>query len=98
MLEINFFYIIYLAIYCHGNFINVYFKVARHSFYYVDFARKFLAWKCEMYHESTCCISILFYTNKHDKIKKNSVVLENISFFFLCLKAFSEKNSAFKVL
>ena len=32
-----------------------------------------------MYHESTRCISILFYTNKHDKIKKNCVILENIS-------------------
>ena len=31
-----------------------------------------------MYHESTRCISILFYTNKHDKIKENCVVLENI--------------------
>ena len=32
-----------------------------------------------MYHESTRCISILFYTNKHDKIKENFVTLENIS-------------------
>ena len=32
-----------------------------------------------MYHESIRCISILFYTNKHDNIKKNCVILENIS-------------------
>ena len=35
-----------------------------------------------MYHESTRCISILFYTNKHDKIKKNCVILENISLLY----------------
>ena len=32
-----------------------------------------------MYDQSTCCVSILFYTIKHDKIKKNCVILENIS-------------------
>ena len=32
-----------------------------------------------MYQESTRCTSILFYTNKHDKIKNNCVVLENIN-------------------
>ena len=31
-----------------------------------------------MYHEIIRCISILFYTNKHDKIKNNYVILENI--------------------
>ena len=31
-----------------------------------------------MPHESTRCISILFYTNKHDKIKINCFILENI--------------------
>ena len=55
------------------------FKVTRYSFYYVDFVSRFLAWKCEMYQESTRCTSILFYTNKHDKIKNNCVVLENIN-------------------
>ena len=35
-----------------------------------------------MYHESTGCITILFYTNKHDKFKKNCVVLENISLLY----------------
>ena len=32
-----------------------------------------------MSHERTCCISILFYTNKHDKIKIICVILEEIS-------------------
>ena len=31
-----------------------------------------------MSQESTRCISILFYTNKHDKIKITCVILENI--------------------
>ena len=31
------------------------------------------------FHESTRCISILFCANKHDKIEKNCVILENIS-------------------
>ena len=35
-----------------------------------------------MSHESTCCISILFYTNKHDTIKINCVILENISLVY----------------
>ena len=61
---------------------NVCFKVARHSFYYVDFVSRFLAWKYEMYHKSTRCISILFHTNKHDKIKKNCVILKNISLIY----------------
>ena len=29
-----------------------------------------------MYHKSTRCISILFYTNKHDKTENNCVILE----------------------
>ena len=52
------------------------------SFCYVDFASRFLAWKCEMYHESTHYTNILFYTNKHNKIKKNCVILENISLLY----------------
>ena len=32
-----------------------------------------------MYDQSTCCVSILFYNIKHDKIKKNCVILESIS-------------------
>ena len=51
-------------------------------FYYVDFVGRFLAWKCKMSHESTPCISILFYPNKHDKIKINCVILENFSLFY----------------
>ena len=47
-------------------------------FYYVDFVSRFLAWKCEISHESTRCISILLYTNKHDKTKNDCVILENI--------------------
>ena len=35
-----------------------------------------------MYQESTPCISILIYTNKHDKIKNNCVILENISLLY----------------
>ena len=31
-----------------------------------------------MSHESTRCISILLYTNKHDKTKNDCVILENI--------------------
>ena len=72
-----FFYIIYLAIYCHGNF-YLYILKLLHSFYYVDFISPFLTRKCEISHESTRCISILFYTNKHDKIKITCVILENI--------------------
>ena len=33
-----------------------------------------------MSHEITHCISILFYANKHDKIKINCVILENVSY------------------
>ena len=31
-----------------------------------------------MYHESTRCMGILFYTNKLDNIKNNRVILEKI--------------------
>ena len=48
-------------------------------FYYVDFVSRFLSWKCEICHESTRCISILFYTKKHNNIKNYCVILENIS-------------------
>ena len=32
--------------------------------------------------ESTHFISILFYTNKHNKIKNNCVILENVSLLY----------------
>ena len=35
-----------------------------------------------MFHESTRCTRILFYSNKHDKIKENFVILENISLLY----------------
>ena len=35
-----------------------------------------------MSHESTRCISILFYTNKHDEIEINCVILENMSLLY----------------
>ena len=35
-----------------------------------------------MYYPSTRYISILFYTNKHDKIENNFVILENISLLY----------------
>ena len=34
-----------------------------------------------MSHESTRCISSLFYTNKHDKMENNCVTAENTSLF-----------------
>ena len=37
-----------------------------------------------MSHESTRCISNLFYTNKHDKIKNNCVILENATSYVAC--------------
>ena len=42
-----------------------------------------------MYHESTPCISILFFTIKHDKIKNNCVIVENI---FTFIMTYSWKN------
>ena len=39
-----------------------------------------------MYHESTGRITILFYTNKHDKFKNNCVILENISLLYSAQK------------
>ena len=35
-----------------------------------------------MYHESTRSINILFYTNKHGKIKNNCVTLDSISLLY----------------
>ena len=35
-----------------------------------------------MSHESTLCISILVYTNKHDEIEINCVILENMSLLY----------------
>ena len=46
-----------------------------------------------MYQESARCISILFYTNKHDKIKKNCVILENISSSKHTLQLFLESTT-----
>ena len=46
----------------------------------MDIVSRFLARKCEISLEITHCIGILFYANKHDKIKINCVILENISY------------------
>ena len=58
------------------------------AFYYVDFVSRFVsrssffASNCEMYHESSRCINISFYTIKHDKIKNNCVIFKNVSLLY----------------
>ena len=55
-----------------------------------------------MYYPSTRYISILFYTNKHDKIENNFVILENISLlynaqeFWKCYTRYCQKCTSYQ--
>ena len=62
-------------------------------FYYVHFLSRFLAGKCEMSHESTCYIILVFYTNEHDKVKNNCI---NLVFTILIINNYASLHVCWK--